>query len=165
MSVLAEMHLPGPKEIKDLLDGLLDKDVTLAPCAPLAPSASNPASVAVYVDDSLQVRSLIACDLAFSAYAGAALGLVPPTIAAEAIAEHTFTEPLQENLYEVLNIAASLFNVPDAPHVRLYELHPAGTPTPVNVLAQCLTLGRREDLAIGIAGYGAGSFSVVLTYA
>ncbi len=165
MSLLTEMHLPGPKEIKDLLDGLLDKDVTLAPTSPLAPSPANPVSVAVYVDDSLQVRALIACDLALSAYAGAALGLVPPNVAAEEIASGTVSENLRENLYEVLNIAASLFNVPDAPHVRLHGLHPAGEPTPPAVLAQCLTLGRREDLAVAIGGYGSGQLSVVLTYA
>ena len=44
-------------------------------------------------------------------------------------------------------------------------LHPAGEPTPPAVLAQCLTLGRREDLAVSIGGYGSGQLSVVLTYA
>lgn len=163
MSTLTEMHLPGPKEIKDLLDGLLDKNIELSPSTPLAPSAANPASVAVYVDDTLQVRALIACDLPLSAYAGAALGLVPPATAAEEIFAGNFSQNLRENLYEVLNIAASLFNVEDAPHVRLYDLHPAGTPIPTPVLVNCLTLGRREDLTISISGYGSGALSVVLT--
>lgn len=158
------MHLPGPKEVRDLLTDLLDKPVELRPAAPVAPGQHNPCSVAVYVDDTLRVRAVIACDLSFSAYAGAAIGLVPLTGADADREAGALSEGLRDNLYEVLNIASSLFNVPDAPHVRLYELHPAGAPIPPHVLGQCLTLGRREDLAVDIGGYGSGSFSIVLTF-
>jgi hypothetical protein len=155
-------HLPLPKQIKDLLEGLLGKDITLAPSAPFAPGPNAPASVAVYVDDSLRITALVACDLRFSAYAGAALGLVPPGGAEAAVEAGGLTENLSENLYEVLNIAASMFNVADAEHLRLHELHPAGTPLPPMVRAQALTLGRREDMSLDISGYGKGQLSVVM---
>jgi hypothetical protein len=155
-------HLPLPKQIKDLLEGLLGRDVTLAPAAPFAPGPKAPASVAVYVDDSLRVTSLIACDLPLSAYAGAALGLVPPAGADAAVDAGALTETLSENLYEVLNIAASMFNASGADHLRLHELHAAGTVLPPMVRAQSLTLGRREDVTLDIAGYGAGRLSVVM---
>lgn len=155
-------YLPTPKEVRDLLTDLLDKEVTLSPAAPLAPAAGRPVSVAVYVDDHLVVRAVIACDLSFSAHAGAAIALMPPAGAAAAIEDGALDETLRANLYEVLNIAASLFNAPDAPHVRLYDLHPAGGAIPPAVIAQALTLGRREDLAVDVAGYGPGRLSVVL---
>jgi hypothetical protein len=155
-------HLPLPKQIKDLLEGLLGRDVTLAPAAPFAPGPKAPASVAVYVDDFLRVTSLIACDLPLSAYAGAALGLVPPAGADAAVDAGALTETLSENLYEVLNIAASMFNASGADHLRLHELHAAGTVLPPMVRAQSLTLGRREDVTLDIAGYGAGRLSVVM---
>ena len=82
--------------------------------------------------------------------------------AAESVEAGGLTDTLRDNLYEVLNIAASLFNAPGAEHLRLYQLHPAGLPLPPAVRAQALTLGRREDLAVEIAGYGAGALSVVL---
>jgi hypothetical protein len=62
----------------------------------------------------------------------------------------------------VLNIAASMFNEAGAEHLRLHQLHPAGEPLPPMVRAQALTLGRREDAAIEIAGYGKGRLSVVM---
>jgi hypothetical protein len=62
----------------------------------------------------------------------------------------------------VLNIAASMFNAPGAEHLRLHELHPAGTPLPPMVRAQSLTLGRREDVSLEIGGYGKGQLSVVM---
>lgn len=155
-------HLPSRKQIKDLFEGLLGRDATLDAAAPLAPGPRTPASVAVYVDDALRITGLIACDLPLSAYAGAALGLVPAGAAEEAVAGGALPGSLAENLYEVLNVAASMFNVPGADHVRLHELHPAGTPLPPAVRVQALTLGRREDVRVDIAGYGAGRLAVVM---
>lgn len=156
-------YLPNPKEIRDLLCDLLDRDVQLAPNAPLAPTPNNPCTVGVYVDDSLQVTALIAFDLPLSANAGAAIGLVPPAGAEAAVGEGILNDTLRDNVYEVLNIAASLFNVDGATHVRLYDVHHVGNPLPGDVLVKALTLGRREDLAVEVAGYGSGRLSVVLT--
>lgn len=154
-------HLPTPQQVRELLADLLGRDVVLAPAAPFAPGADN-ASVAIYVSDQLQITALIVCDLPFSVYVGAALGLVPAAGAAEAIADGKLPDGLRDNLYEVLNIAASMFNAPGADHLRLHELHAAGVPLPPMVRAQAFTLGRREDLSVEVAGYGKGQLSVVL---
>lgn len=155
-------HLPSPKQVRDLLLDLLGRDVELGPAAPFAPAHNTPASFAVYVDDSLMIRALVAADLPFSAYAGGAIGLVPAAGTEAAVEDGALTETLAENLYEVLNIAASLFNVPEADHLRLHELHPAGAQVPPAVRAASFTLGRREDLWIDIAGYGKGALSMVV---
>lgn len=160
---MSASHLPVPKQIRDLLAELLDREVTLSPSTPLAPTPKNPCTIGVYVDDLLQVTSLIAFDLSLSAHAGAAIGLVPVGGAEAAIEEGILNDTLRDNLYEVLNIAASLFNVEGATHVRLYDVHHAGVAVPPDVLARSLTLGRREDLAVDVAGYGSGRLSVVLT--
>jgi hypothetical protein len=156
------VHLPQPKQLKDLLADLLGRDVSLSPSAPYAPRPDDPVTIATYVDDGLNIVALIACDLPFSAYAGAAIGLVPPAGAQAALEDGKLTDGLAENLYEVLNIGASVFNVPGADHVRLYALHPAGPPPDPQLRIRTLTLGRREDLAVDIAGYGGGRLSVVL---
>ena len=156
------IHLPQPKQLRDLFTDLLGKEISLEPSAPYAPGPDTPASVAVYVDDSLHIRAVIACDLALSARAGAAIGLVPPAGADAAIEEGKLGDGLAENLYEVLNIAASTFNVPGADHLKLHALHPAGPPLDPAVRISVLTLGRREDLAVDISGYGGGLLSVVL---
>ncbi len=156
------VHLPQPKQVRDLLADLLGREVTLSPSAPFAPGPDTPASVAVYVDDQLHIRALISCDLTFSAHAGAAIGLVPVGGAEAAVEDGKLTDTLAENLYEVLNIAASMFNVAGADHLKLHALHPAGPPLDPQVRIGTLTLGRREDLTVEIAGYGTGALSVVL---
>jgi hypothetical protein len=158
----APTHLPSNKEIRDLLSGLLGREVELTPTSPLGPSADSPRSVAVYVDDRVAVRAVAVCDLAFSARAGAALALIPAPVAEEAIEANFLGQTLGENLSELLNVMASVFNVPQAAHVRLQELHPAGPPLPPQIQARMLTLGRREDLEVTIAGYGQGRLSVVI---
>src|SRR3546814_19448893 len=115
-----------------------------------------------YVDDSLQLAALVVCDLPMSAHAGAAIGLVPPDQALAAIADGALTDALAENLYAVLNIAAAMFNVDGAPHVRLPALAPAGGPIDPQLMARALTLDRREDAALTISGYGAGQLPIVL---
>ncbi|WP_300682347.1 hypothetical protein [Nocardioides sp.] len=155
-------HLPTAKQVRDLITDLLGREVTLAPAPPFAPGPKAPASIAVYVDDSLRVTGLIAVDLPCSAYLGAALALVPAKVAEEAVELGTLDQSLAENLYEVLNVAASMFNVPNAAHLKLHALHPAGVPLDPMVRAQALTLGRREDLSVEISGYGTGQLSVVM---
>jgi len=155
-------HLPVPKQIRDLFADLLDREVTLTPAAPQAPGRDTPTTIATYVDDHLQLSALMILDLDLSAYAGAALGLIPVAGADEAIDAGALTDVLKENLFEVLNIAASMFNVPNADHVRLHEVYPAGPPLTPQIWAMALTLGRREDFHVDIAGYGAGHVSVVL---
>lgn len=161
-AAVTSSYLPVTKEVRDLLTDLLGREVSLSPGAPLAPTPKTPCTIGVYVDDLLQVTALIAFDLPLSAHAGAAIGLVPVAGAEAAIEEGTLGDTLRENLYEVLNIAASLFNVDGATHLRLYDVHHAGLPVPPDVLGKALTLGRREDLEVDVAGYGPGRLSVVL---
>ncbi len=155
-------HLPSTAEIREMLVGLLDRDIEIAPAPPLLPGPRLPASVALYVDDSMRVSAVVVCDLEMSCYAGAALGLATPPTAEKSITRGILDETLRENLYEVLNIAASLFNAEGARHLRLYDLHPAGDPIPANILAHTLTLGLRQDLSVTIGGYGTGRVSIVL---
>ncbi|KQP63299.1 hypothetical protein [Nocardioides sp. Leaf285] len=156
-------HLPGPKEVRDLLGDLVDKQVDLRPGPPFAVSAYYPASVASYVDDSLVVRAVVACDLPLSAYAGAALALVPPGAAATAIEEGRLSASIAEALGEVFNVMASLFNAPGSAHLRLYASVPAGQALPADARARTQVLGRRGDFVVDVAGYGTGRLAVVLT--
>lgn len=156
-------YLPATKEIRDLLGDLLDKGVDVRPGPPFAITDRNPASVAVYVDDSLLIRAVICFDLALSAYAGAALALVPATLAEQAVEERNLPAQITETLHEVLNIAAALFNADGAPHMKLHAMHPVGTPMPPDIRARSQVLGRRIDLWVDVAGYGTGRLAVVLT--
>lgn len=155
-------HLPELKPIRDLLINLLGREVSIAPADPLVPSPENPCTVAVYVDERLHICALWVLDVGLSAAAGVSLGLLPPDQVDTAQATGQLSQMAHENLAEVLNIAASLFNLDTATHLRLHEVVPAGTTLRPDLRSHALTLGRRTDATVEIAGYGGGGLSVVM---
>ena len=153
--------LPHPKDVRDMFTGLLGRDVEVAPGTPVVPTDTVRASIGVYVDDSLNLAAACAADLALTAFAGAALGLVPKGAAEDAVEDRSVPMGIWENFAELLNIGASLLNHDGAPHVRLYSLcTPDQLPSP-DVAALLRGLGHRLDLVVRIGGYGAGALSIV----
>ena len=160
MTVLA--RVPAPKDVRDLLLDLLDRHVEVEVGAPYAPEPGERATYAVYVNDLMRTRAVAVADLAFSAYAGAVIGLVPPGGAQVAVESGELSPMIAENLHEVLGTCASLFNAAGLPHVKLHEVFAPGSVPPTDVAAYARTLGRRLDLGITLAWYGTGRLSLVL---
>lgn len=157
---MATLVLPSPKDVRDLVEGLLGRDVTVSPGRPVVPTEEVRAGVGVYVDDSLKMAAVAVADLAFCAFAGSALGLIP-VASAEGASEEGLTPAMWDNFCELLNVGASLLNADGAPHLRLYGTTPP-TELPANDVGELLRgFGNRIDLQIGIAGYGTGSLSIV----
>jgi hypothetical protein len=68
---------------------------------------------------------------------------------------------LTEALHEVVNVLSALFNVPGAPHSKLYKLYAPGDDIPGDI-AGSLADFNRIDLAIDVPGYGKGALSLVI---
>jgi hypothetical protein len=160
--MLIASGLPPTMAVRDTLLDMLGRDVTVAPSEPWAPSLRDVGAMAVYVDDSLRLRSLICCNLELSVALGASIALIPAAIAAASVEEGRLSQDMAENLNEVLNIFAALFNRPNTPHVRLFAVHLPGVPPPADLSAHARALGKREDLHVEVAGYGGGRLSLVL---
>ncbi len=156
------VELPAAKDVRDILGGLVGKDVTVSPGAPVTPAPGKPVSVAVYVDPHLAVNALCVLDLGAAAYTGAALALLPPGGAQDAVEEdRELTGMLVEALHEVVNVLSALLNVPGAPHSKLHELYAPGEDLPGDI-AGMLANWNRLDLAIDVPSYGKGAISLVL---
>ncbi len=146
-----------------MLTGLVGKPVAVNPGAPVTPTPDKPVSVAVYVDPHLAINALCVMDLAASAYTGAALALLPPGGAQDAVEEDgELTGLLVEALHEVVNVLSALFNVPGAPHSKLHRLYAAGEDLPGDIEGMLANFNR-IDLAIEVPGYGKGALSLVLS--
>jgi len=156
------VQLPAAKDVRDMLTGLVGKPVAVNPGAPVTPTPDKPVSVAVYVDPYMAINALCVMDLGASAYTGAALALLPPGGAQDAVEEdRELTGMLVEALHEVVNVLAALFNVPGAPHSKLHVLHAPGEDLPGDIAAMLANFNRL-DLAIQVPGYGKGAISLVL---
>ena len=156
------VQLPAAKDVKDMLSGLVGRDVAVAPGAPVTPTPDKPVSVAVYVDPYLAVNAICVLDLGASAYTGGALALLPPGGCQDAVEEDGELTGMQlEALHEVVNVLSALFNTQGAPHAKLHKLYAPGEQLPGD-LAGMLAAFNRVDLAIEIPTYGKGAISLVL---
>lgn len=156
----ATTPLPAAKDVKDLFEGLLGKSCDFHEGGTLDASGKN--LVATYVDDTLVMRALVAVDLPLAVYTGAAIGLMPPGAAQDFASEGDLPKAYRENAAEVLNIMASLFNTPGAPHLRLYSTHAPGEALAADVTANLAKRGGRVDYSVDVKGYGKGALAVVL---
>lgn len=112
--------LPKPDAFEQLFSMLLDKRVrTIKAPSPLMPSGA--CGVATYVDAAGTPLFAALVDVSFIAGLGAGLAMFPPVVAQDAKKSGKPTDALVENAYEVLNVAASLFNEAEgaATHVKL----------------------------------------------
>lgn len=159
---MSQLHLPNQAAAMQLLQGLLCKPVAAKPATAPLGASPGPRVVAVYVTDTGAVGSLCVCDVAAAAYLGAALSLIGPAVAAEAHKTGRLSEGLLENLREVVNVGASLFNVSGGGHVRFKDLLvPPGALAP-EIVSLVNSKKSRLDLDITVPGYGAGKLSFVL---
>jgi len=153
--------LPAPKRVRDLLRLLLDRDVTVDTGVPRPAGPFHDTVVAVYVDDLLRMQLVMVADLRFAAHAGAAIGLVPASGAHAAIKQRSLSTQLRENLDEVFNVMAALFNGGDLEPVRLHCCYAADVSPATDVTVLANSRGHRLDLRVTIAGYGVGDLAVV----
>jgi hypothetical protein len=156
--------LPQPKLVRDLLEELLGRDVDVVVGDAWAPLPRDMAAAAEFVDDRLVLQAVALLDLPLAVFAGAAIGLLPAAGAREMVEDRMPTSTVDENLYEVLNILASVFNVPNAPHVKIAGMQPPGDDLPADVAQLVRRLTGRLDLTVAIDGYGSGRLALVLAH-
>lgn len=154
-------HLPSAKDVRDLLEGLLGRDVTLTPSDPFAEYPPRGLTYALFVGQDYQLRAMAVCDLPLAARISAAIGLIPRGGADAAIEDGVLSQTMCDNLYEVMNVLSATFNAGGA-HVKLTTVHHADETVDPQVRQWAATSGGRLDLAADISGYGAGALSLIV---
>jgi hypothetical protein len=159
---MSTVLLPAAKDVRDMISGLIGKEVAVSPGAPVTPEPNRPVTVAIYTAPDMSVNALCVMDLGASAYTAAALALLPPGGAQDAVEEDKELSPmLLEALHEVVNVLSALFNTPGAPHSKLNKLVADSEDIPGDV-AGMLAGFNRLDLSLEVPGYGKGGLSLVL---
>jgi hypothetical protein len=153
--------LPTPKDVRDLLESLFGKDITVAPGEPV--SLNDKPAVAVYVDPMMATTALCLIDISLAAWLAGALALLPKGGLEDAIEEGELSQGHLEAVYEVVNIAASMFNGEGINHSKLYKLHAPGESIPGDIAGLAAAFNR-IDLEVDVAGYGSGKLSIVMAH-
>ena len=95
---MSTIAMPASLAIRNLLEDLLGRDVTVTAADPLVADALKRTVAAVYVDNSTKMTAVIGLDLPLAAYAGAALGLMPAGGAQDCVEDGVLSPMLAENV-------------------------------------------------------------------
>ncbi len=156
---MSKHPVPDAAQVKDLLGFLFD-GLAVKAAPKLDISAASGSFLALYIADDGSPVALCACNLAFAANAGAALSMLPPTAAKEAIKEKLLTPAMNDNLREVMNICSRLMMREGSAHLRLEQVYPAkALPPPAATVAGSAT--GRADFEVTLGKYGAGVLSIL----
>lgn len=159
----AQTPLPAALEVRELWEGLIGRDITVTTGGPMVdPVLNGGAQVGVFVDRLLALKALVLFDLPLAAHLGASIALVPARTSHTAVEEEQLPAALAENAAEILNVTAALFNVGEAPHLKLDGVYAPREPLPGDVAQWVLAYVRRLDLEVEVAGYGRGHASVLV---
>ena len=153
--------MPEPGEVRALVNGLLDRAVTVTPEPQPVLPGRDVHVVGSYIDDTGEVRAVALSDHVLGTVLGAALALVPPPRVEEAVASGSVPSDLAENTREVLNVAASLFNTGEQ-HLKLQATWVAPEPVAEDVVSFLRHPCRRTDLRVDVPGYGQGVLALLV---
>jgi hypothetical protein len=159
-TMLEHTPLPSRHAVRLLIEDLVGRSVDLKDGDPVPAKTTN--IYAVYVNNKLATCAVVVVNLELGARIGGALGMLPKGGVDDAIAERDMPEMMRDCCYEVLNVFASVFNVGNAQHVRLYEMYGPTGVVPKDIQQFGAVLGNRVDVRLSIAGYGDGLMSVVV---
>lgn len=159
MTTTTTSPLPSRHAVRTLLEDLVGRDVQIRDGQPVPPKASN--IVGVYVTDKLAVSALAVLNIEAGARLGGALALLPRGGVEDAIAARELPPALRQSCHEVVHRLSAVFNVPGAPHVRLYDMFGPHGSVPPDVAALSAAVGNRMDVRIEVSGFGSGQLSLV----
>lgn len=158
----ASFPVPIQEDIRDLLVDLLGRGAAVDKTGPLRLEEDESGIVAEYITDEGAVGAICIVDGPLVSRAGAALSMVPASVAEESVSRNQIEEHLLENTREIVNILARLLNSSRTAHLRLSAVHvlPGQLPEPVTGLQNAPEF--RRDFAVHIDGYGPGRLSLLV---
>ncbi len=153
--------LPKPNEVSELISSLLGDEVPVSKTEGELLTLEDFSVVGDYIlSESSQSVSVCALDLRLVNWLGSAIAMIPATAAKEDIGNKRISDEVKENIQEILNIAAAVFNKSDQAHHKFQTLfHPAEGELPDPVKKIIDQPAKRVDFDVDVPGYGSGKLS------
>ena len=146
--------IPSKAELKDML-GMLFTNLEVQGCDPITLDTDD-LSFGLYLDDDDNPVTLVVCDLAFCAYMGSSMTMLPPPVAADVIKSGKLEDMMIGNIKEVMNIVSRLFMLRGGAHLRFATLHSVNEGLPDSVSGLLGNIDQQAFFDVEIPRYGAG---------
>ncbi|MEM1145068.1 MAG: hypothetical protein AAGI88_20980 [Pseudomonadota bacterium] len=157
---MSNIPLPKPDDLKNMLSMMYD-DLSVDDGEP-AEAGKYKCAVALYLDDNDAPIAAAVADYPFAAYSGAALTMIPPGGAQDAVEEGDLGNSILENVNEVFNICSRLLMNDSSPHLRLGPIYTSMDEVPEDQAAVVKGPNGRADIAATIPNYGSGNISFMI---
>jgi hypothetical protein len=154
-------HFPDLAEVEFCFSTLLGKSIRAGTCDPSTIKDAGNGTVGVYLTDDGVLGALCVCDLALSAFAGAAMAMIPAAVAKTAVSSGRLPENILEILSEILNIAVSLFNKEGHPHLALKRILKPSEEWPDDIKNLWNSATSHSNYRLDIPDYGAGRVTLI----
>ncbi len=143
------------KTVGSLLSSLFGKDCLARVEKVPANAEDGMVTRGRFVDNSGELIAVVLSDLPFAAFCGAAIAMLPPGGAEDAVDDNELTEMLVDAYGEVLNVLSRLFNLQDRPHCRYQSMDTA----PLEAAPLEASLSAR--FSVEVQGYGTGRLTLL----
>lgn len=153
--------MPDAPKIRSML-GMLFDGLDIKPGKKFDITPTSGSWVGLYIGDDGQPLAACVADLALAANSGAALSMMPPGVAKDAIKEKDLSEVMVANVHEVMNICTRLMMTEGSPHLRLAKLYPSKA-LPPEAAALLAAVKGRADFELSVPKYGPGTLSFIST--
>lgn len=153
--------LPDAAKIRSMLE-LVFEGLDAKPGKKFEITPASGGWVGLYVTDDGKPVAACAADSSLAAHAGAALTMLPPTVAKDAIKTLTLSDAMVANLHEIMNICSRLLMTDNSVHVRLAELYPAAA-MPATLTSVIGAAQGRVDCEVQVPKYGTGILAFITT--
>jgi hypothetical protein len=154
---------PKATEIAELFTNLVGDAVAVDVLKGNPPGGETFAAVGNFVTDDNHTVAICALDIKLANWSAAALAMIPKDVAKMDIDNVRLSDESRDNVQEILNISASVFNKPGMPHLRFGKLVIAmdnGLPSEYDAIIGSPT--ERRDFTVKIPNYGEGIMSCLL---
>ena len=153
--------LPTKESIGQMLEMLLGRTIETA-SIPEPEKPPEAPIVGVYVADDGEVLAVCLWELPLAAGVGAALSLLPKSSVLDSVKAGKLEENVGENLSEVSNIFAGLFNSSNMRRAALQKVYDPGELLPIDVRRIMERPAARVDVHVAVQGdYQEGTLSIL----
>ncbi len=151
--------LPDKESIYEMLNLLLGDDMSVE--YRKMPAPTDKGYAALYVNKEGEPKAVCICDIAFAAYSGGAMTMMPPKSVQNQADDEDLSDMLVQNLYEVMNICTRLIIDDETPHLKLTEVKPAEEVQ--DIIQTLLSEDNRGDYEVEIPKYGKGLMTFIVS--
>ena len=155
----ATCPLPDAAKVMSLL-GLLFDGLDVKPGGTFDRTLAGGAWLGVFVSDTGVPIALCGADLNLAANWGAALSMLPPAAAKEAVKSRELTGVMIDNSREIMNIATRLVMSDSSVHLKLEQIYPVKA-LPAAAAALWQKPGAHAEFQVQVPKYGGGMLTLL----